>query len=69
MGAWNAFATVAQVQAKTMGQARDEMWQQARTMPDRMDLAGKLSKEREQGMEKLAQAMKALYEVLRPEQR
>ena len=68
-GAWNAFAAAAQAQAKTMGQVRDEMWEKARTTPERMDLASKLSKEREQGMEKVTQAMKALYEMLTPEQR
>ena len=68
-GAWNAFAAAAQAQAKTMGQVRDEMWEKARTTPESMDLASKLSKEREQGMEKVTQAMKALYEMLTPEQR
>lgn len=67
--AWNAFAATAQAQAKSMGQARDEMWDKARTMPERMDLANKLSKEREQGLDKVTQAMKTLYEVLTPEQR
>lgn len=69
-GAWNAFAAAAQEQAKAMGKARDEMHgKQARTAPERMDLARKLAREREQGMDKVAQAMKALYEILTPEQR
>jgi len=67
--AWNAFAAAAQAQAKTMGQARDEMWEKTRTVPERMELANKMSKERDQGMEKVTQAMKTLYEVLTPEQR
>ncbi|MEW6120522.1 MAG: Spy/CpxP family protein refolding chaperone [Pseudomonadota bacterium] len=67
--AWNAFATAARAQAKTMGQARAEMSDKARTMPERMELANKLAKEREQGMDKVSQAMKALYETLTPEQR
>ncbi|QKO20571.1 Spy/CpxP family protein refolding chaperone [Rhodoferax sp. BAB1] len=69
-GAWNAFAAAAQEQAKTMGKARDEMHgKQVQTTPERMDLARKLAREREQGMDKVAQAMKALYETLTPEQR
>lgn len=69
-GAWNAFAAAAQEQAKAMGTARDEMHgKEAQTMPERMDLAHKLAKQREQGMDKVAQAMKALYASLTPEQR
>lgn len=68
-GAWNAFANSALEQAKQMGQTRDEMWEKARTMPERMELTSKLVKEREQGMEKVTRKMQALYEVLTPEQR
>lgn len=69
-GAWNAFCCGRRPGAgKDQGQVRDEMWEKARTTPERMDLASKLSKEREQGMEKVTQAMKALYEMLTPEQR
>lgn len=69
-GAWNAFAAAAQEQAKAMGKARDEMHgKQVQTTPERMDLARKLAREREQGMDKVAQAMKTLYETLTPEQR
>lgn len=67
--AWNAFAAAAREQAQRMGQARDEMWEKTRTLPERMELADKLAKEREQGMEKLTQTMKTLYETLTPDQR
>lgn len=67
--AWNAFAAAAQEQGKAMGQARDEMHGKTLTTPERMELASKFAKEREQGMAKVTQAMKALYEVLTPEQR
>jgi hypothetical protein len=67
--AWKTFAAAVQAQAKSMGQARDEMWDKARTMPERAELANRLVKERDQGMDKVTQALKAFYEVLTPEQR
>ena len=66
-GAWQAFATAAQ--AKQMGRARDAMWNSARTAPERLELANKLAKERDLGMEKTTQSMKTLYEALTPDQR
>lgn len=66
--AWQAFETTAMDQAKSMGQARDKMWSQTQTLPERAALASEFMKERSQGMEKVSGAMKALYDVLTPEQ-
>jgi len=67
--AWNAFSTAAQAQARQMEQLREAMRAKAGTLPERMELAKKSSMEREQGMVKVMQAMKSLYETLTPEQR
>ncbi len=67
--AWDAFSTAAQAQAGQMGQLRKAMRAKASTLPERMELAKKFSREREQGMGKVKQAMKSLYETLTPEQR
>ena len=67
--AWDSFAAAATEQAKAIDKARDEMHGNTLTTPERIDLARKFSKEREQGMDKVTQAMKTLYETLTPEQR
>lgn len=66
---WSTFAATVQTQAKRMGEVRDEMWGAARTTPERMDMASKFAKERERGYEEVSKAVKALYDVLTPEQR
>lgn len=66
---WNAFAAAVEKQAKRMGEIRDEMWNSARTMPERLDRAEKFAKERDTAFDEVGKAMKALYETLTPEQR
>jgi hypothetical protein len=66
---WNTFAAAVEKQARRMGEIRDEMWNSARTMPERLDRAEKFAKERDNAFEEVGKAMKALYEVLTPEQR
>ena len=65
---WNAFAAAVEMQAKRMGEMYDENYS-AKTTPERMEMAGKFSKERERGFDEVSKAMKGLYEVLTPDQR
>lgn len=65
---WNAFAAAVATQAKRMADMHDEP-SAAKTTPERLDLASKFAKERERGLDEVSKAMKALYEVLTPEQR
>ena len=66
---WNAFAAAVEKQAKRMGEIRDDMWNSARTMPERLDRAEKFAKERDAAFSEVGTAMKTLYEALTPEQR
>lgn len=66
---WNTFAAAVEKQAKRMGEIRDEMWNSARTMPERLDRAEKFAKERDAAFSEVGSAMKALYETLTPDQR
>lgn len=66
---WNTFAVAVEKQAKRMGEIRDEMWNSARTMPERLDRADKFAKERDAAFDEVGRAMKGLYQTLTPEQR
>lgn len=66
---WNAFAAAVEVQAKRMGELRDEAWSKARTVPERMEQASQFAKERDRAFDEVGKAMKGLYDVLTPEQR
>lgn len=66
---WNAFAAAVEKQAKHMGEIRDDMWNSARTTPERLDRAEKFAKERDAAFDEVGKAMKGLYETLTPEQR
>lgn len=66
---WANFATAVEAQAMRMGEFRDQAWGSARTMPERMDQAGKFAQERDRAFEAVGKAMKDLYDVLSPEQR
>lgn len=65
---WTAFAAAVETQAKRMGELHDQRYS-AKTMPERLELAGKFAKERERAFDQVSQAMKSLYEVLTPDQR
>lgn len=67
---WANFAAAVEAQAKRLGEVRDQAWSgSARTMPERMDQAGKFAQERDRAFETVGKAMKDLYEALSPEQR
>lgn len=65
---WAAFAAAVETQANRMGEMHDQNTS-AKTMPERLELAGKFAKERERAFDQVSQAMKSLYEVLTPDQR
>ncbi len=67
--AWNGFATAVEKQAKRMAEMRESMWDTPRTMPERIEQAEKLSRERDAAFSEVSKASKQLYEVLNPEQR
>jgi len=67
--AWSAFAAAAQVQAKRMGEMRDEMGAASQTLPERIDQASKFAQERERAFAQVGTAVKNLYDVLTPAQR
>ena len=66
---WATFAAAVEKQAKQMGELRDEFWNAARTMPERIDQAEKFAKQRDAAFDEVGKAMKGLYEVLTPDQR
>jgi len=67
---WANFAAAVEAQAKRMGEVRDQAWSGgARSMPERIDQAGKFVQERDRAFETVGKAMKDLYDVLSPEQR
>lgn len=66
---WRIFSNAVEQQAKRMNDAREDMHRATLTVPERIDNAEKNWKIRDQGMQEVGQAAKALYEVLSPEQR
>jgi hypothetical protein len=67
---WANFASAVEAQAKRMGEIRDQVWTDStRTMPERIDQAGKFAQERQRAFDAVGKTMKDLYDVLSPEQR
>jgi Spy/CpxP family protein refolding chaperone len=67
--AWDAFAGKVKAQAEAMQALRAKAWEATGAAPDRMAQHAEFMKQRVAAMEGAAEAMKALYAVLTPEQK
>jgi len=68
-GAWQTFAAQAKAQAASMPAMYAQMQQNTGTAPERMDQRATAMQQRAAGMATMANAFKALYAVLTPEQK